>query len=437
MKRVVIVAPSFAPSSNPPTHRVRFFAKHLPTFGWHPHVLAVDPAYYEEPLDAEIGRFLPPELAVSRSAAIPARYTRPLAIGDLGMRAYFPMKRALRALCEREQPDLLFIPGPPWHTFGLGRVMQQERGIPYVLDYIDPWVDFKGADGRWWKKAYWFRRMALALEPAAVRGASHIVAVSNGTNDHVRARYPDLPAAQFTEIPYGFEPSDFDVVRDGSRANAYWKIDDGNFHLVYVGAMLPKGYETLRALFGALLLLREQAPEIAARLRLHFFGTTYEPNPVRGLVGPVAAEMGVGDVVTEHPARIPYLDALNVMCAADGILALGSSEAHYTASKIFPSILAKRPLLAIYHAASSVCDVLRQSCAGYLVTYDDDARAEERIGEIANALKRIAAGEMYDQASVRWDSFAQYSAESMTQRLAAVFDRVMDQRWPRVPQPAG
>ena len=437
MRRVVIVAPSFAPSSNPPTHRVRFFARHLPSFGWRPHVLSVDPAYYEEPPDAEIGRLLPPGLAVSRSGALPARWTRPFGIGDLGIRAYLPMKRTLRAMCRRERPDLLFIPGPPWHTFRLGTAMRRELGIPYVLDYIDPWVDSKGADGRWWTKAYWFRRMALALEPEAVRGASHVIAVSDGTNDGVRERYPELPPSMFTGIPYGFEPSDFDLLHERPRPNTYWNAGDGNFHFAYVGAMLPKGYETLRALFTAVLRLRERAPALAARLRLHFFGTTYEPNPTRGLVEPVAREMGLADVVSEHPARIPYLDALNVMCTADGILALGSSEVHYTASKIYPSILARRPLLAIYHAASSVCDVVRESRAGLLVTYDDAARAESRVDEIATAIARVYAGEDYDPARVRWDSFAQYSAESMTRRLAAVFDDVVARPPAPVLQPAG
>ena len=43
MKRVVMVAPDFSPSSLPPALRVRFFATHLPSFGWEPIILSVDP----------------------------------------------------------------------------------------------------------------------------------------------------------------------------------------------------------------------------------------------------------------------------------------------------------------------------------------------------------------------------------------------------------
>ncbi|HWZ61147.1 MAG TPA: glycosyltransferase [Gemmatimonadaceae bacterium] len=420
MRDVLIVAPSFTPSSNPPTQRVRFFARHLPTFGWRPRVVSVDPRFYEEPPDAEIASLVPPGLEVLRTRALPARVTRPFGIGDLGIRAYWPMRAALRDVCRERRPALLFIPGPPWHTFLLGADMREEFGIPYVLDYIDPWVSAAGADGRWWTKAYWYRRVAVALEPRAVRGAARITAVSDGTNEGVRAMYPALPASMFTGIPYGFEPSDFETLRRRPRPNGLWSAGDGALHLVSVGAMLPNGYETLRAVFAAIQLLRQTA--VGARLRLHFVGTTYEPTPRQRLVEPVAREMGLGDIVTEHPARVPYLDALNLLCSADGIVALGSSEAHYTASKIFPSILARRPLLAAYHAASSVCDVVRRACGGELVTYDDVDRASAQVPAIAAALTRMLTPGGYDPDAVRWDSFADFSAERMTERLARVFE---------------
>ena len=423
MKRVLVVAPSYAPSSNPPTHRVRFFARHLPTFGWAPEILTVDGRFYEEPADAEIDALLPHDVPVTRVGALPAGWTRKLGIGDLGMRGYLHLKRALRRRLAESRPDLVFLPGPPWHTMRLGLVAREEFGVPYVLDYIDPWVNAIGADGRWWTKAYWFRQMAIALEPRTARGASQIVAVSDGTNDGVRASYPDIPADRFTGIPYGFEASDFDALRACPRPNPYWDASDGRLHLVYVGAMLPNGYETLRAILAAVRLLREREPEFGERLRLHFFGTTYDPKAERGLVAPVAAEMGLADVVDERPRRIPYLDALNVLCSADGILGMGSTEAHYTASKIFPCILARRPLLAVYHAASSVCEIVNSARAGALVTYDDRARAGSRVEAIADALLRLHSPGGYDPDAVRWSAFEQYSAASMTRRLAEVFDR--------------
>ena len=436
MRSVLIVAPSFAPASNPPTQRVRFFARHLPEFGWTPTVLSVDPRFYEEPADPDIERLMPAGLETLRTPALSASWTRRLGIGDLGIRAYFPMRRALGALLERRRFDLLLIPGPPWHTMRLGPWARERFGVPYVLDWIDPWVYALAREGAWWTKAYWFKRMAVALEPKAVLGASHMVAVSDGTNEGVRRRYPELPADMFSGIPYGFEASDFDALRERPRANPFWDRSDGNVHLVYVGAMLPHGFETLRALFRAVALLRERDRALYDRIRIHFFGTTYDPRAPRKLVEPVAQELGIGERVSEHPARVPYLDALNLLCQADVVLGLGSTERHYTASKIFPNILSRRPVLAVYHEASTVCDIMRESRAGKLVTYGDAERAESRVPEIADALQQLQRPGAYDPRQVRWDSFEGYSARNMTLRLARQLDGVIERGGARGGKPA-
>ena len=70
MPRVLIVAPSFVPSSYPPTHRVRFFARHLPEFGWEPEVVSVEARDMGEPADPDIGRLVPSGLRVTRSTAM-------------------------------------------------------------------------------------------------------------------------------------------------------------------------------------------------------------------------------------------------------------------------------------------------------------------------------------------------------------------------------
>lgn len=436
MHRVLIVAPSYVPSSYPPTHRVRFFARHLREFGWEPEIVSVEPSDMGEPADPDIERLAPASIRVTRSGALPLAATRMLGVGDLGYRSLLPMRRVLDRVIAERRPDLAFIPGPPWPAFLQGPYLRRRYGIPYVIDYIDPWVSAMGADGRWWTKAFWFRQLALKLEPNVVRHASHFVAVSDGTNESVRVRYPWIPPDRFTGIPYGFEASDFEALRAAPRANPWWDAEDGNVHMAYVGAMLPNGFETLRALFGALLVLRDSAPGLFARLRLHFFGTTYDPNATEGRVVPVACEMGLGDHVTEHPKRVPYLDALNILCSADVILALGSTERHYTASKIFPNILARRPMLAVYHEASTVCAIVRTANAGELVTYSDESRAEAHAAEIAEAIVRLQTPPgTYDPARVRWDHFEEYSARNMTRQLAAIFDEVVGTRG-KTPEPA-
>ena len=75
---------------------------------------------------------------------------------------------------------------------------------------------------------------------------------------------------------------------------------DGNVHLCYVGTLLPAGIETLRLLLRGFERARRDDPA-AARLRLHFFGTSNQTAPdARPRVLPVARELGVSDRVRQR-----------------------------------------------------------------------------------------------------------------------------------------
>jgi len=423
-RTIVVVAPSFAPSNYPPAIRTRFFASHLPEFGWRPIVLTVRPEYREEPQDPEFMALLPEFLEVIETRAIPQRLTRLLHFGDLGLRCFPFHLHQLVSLCRRGI-DAVLIPGPPWYPFCLGPILRRRFGIPYVIDYIDPWADSVGAEAITFTKRWMSHRLALLLEGPVARNASGIVAVSEGTNDIIRKRYPGISDDRFAAIPYGFEPHDFDAVRRSKEHSKYLAPFKQYLNLCYVGAMLPKGYGTLRALFRAVSSLRESS-RAAERLRLHFFGTNYAMgSAAKELVLPVANEEGVGEIVSEHPERIPYLEALRVLVSADLILALGSSEPHYTASKIFPNLLARRPLLAIYHEASSVCDTLRKARTGRLITFNDMKPPEAQVEEIVCALRDFLDGRGLEYDEVGIGTVAhQFSAHEMTRILAGVLDRV-------------
>jgi len=427
-RTVVVVAPSFAPSSYPPAIRTRFFASHLPEFGWRPIVLTVRPEYREEPQDPEFMALLSEVLEVIETRAIPQRLTRLLHFGDLGLRSFLFHLRRLMLLRHRGI-DAVLIPGPPWYPFCLGPILRRRFGIPYVIDYIDPWADSVGAEARPLTKRWMAHQVALLLEGPIARNASAIIAVSEGTNDIIRKRYPEIPDDRFAAIPYGFEPQDFDAARRSKEHSKYLAPFKQYLNLCYVGAMLPRGYGTLRALFRAVRSLLKTSRS-AERLRLHFFGTSYAiGSAAQELVLPVAKEEGVGEIVIEHPERIPYLEALRVLASADLLLALGSSEPHYTASKIFPNLLARRPLLAIYHEASSVCDMLRKAGSGRLITFDDVKPAEAHFDEIVRALQDFLDGRTleYDEAGTAAVA-RQFSAYEMTRILARVLDQVSPMR---------
>ncbi len=438
MPRVLIVSPHFPPDTSAAAHRVRLLAPHLARHGWEPTVVAVDPRDYESRLDPGLSELVPKGLRVIRCRAWPARYTRLCGFGDLGLRALWGMRRTCAGLLRREKFDAIWITIFPSYPALMGPWVKRRYGVPLVLDYQDPWV------GRWgltvggasngqadWKSRL-TRRLAMFLEPRVVRFADAITAVSEGTYEEIRRRNPALDKTRCVAIPLGGEAADFEHLQSHPRPNPYFHAGDGQFHLCYVGTLLPLGFETLRAVLKAIGALREKRRDLYLRLRIHFFGTSNQTRPdapQRAL--PVARQLGVADRVTEVAPRIDYLDALTVLTQASAILLMGSSEPHYTASKLYPALLARRPLLAIYHEASTVVAALRRAIGpptARLVTYNDADRAEARVDRIVADLAGLIEAPRYDAEDADLAAVSCFSAQALAGRLARVFEEVRASR---------
>jgi hypothetical protein len=306
--------------------------------------------------------------------------------------------------------------------------LKRRFGVRFVLDYQDPWVGSWGltvggdANGGADLKSRLSRAAGLALEPLAVRSADALTAVSTTTYTDVLDRIPMDPRPACAALPLGWEARDFDGLAPPAPST------DNCIRLRYVGTLLPTGIGTLRALLTAVHQLRDAEPACYARLRLDFIGTSNQSTahlPRR--VMPIARELGVESIVTEVPERVPYADALRLLTSADGILLLGSSERHYTASKVYPALVARRPILALFHADSSVTSILRDvgtSPSIRLVTYSDaDPGCVPPVSAIFAELVALLKSRPAP-SDIHLDRIESFSARSIAGRLAGIFDEV-------------
>lgn len=432
MRRVLMVSPHFPPDASAGAHRVRLLAPYLPAFGWEPTVVSVDPSGYEGRLDLELARLVPETVRVVRARAWSARLTRRIGIGDLGLRALSGLRRECERLLARERFEALFITIYPSYPAVLGPILKKRHGVPFVLDYQDPWVGAWGLDagpgpnGTPDARSRLTRAIAERLEPPVVRAADALTAVSARTYEDVLARVPDARPRTCAAIPLGFDEGDLDALRKRPRANAVFDRDDGRVHVCYVGTMLPKGFDVLRTVLAALARLRDRAPRTYARLRVHFVGTsnqrirTGEPRVIAA-----AREAGVEDIVTETPERLDYLDALDVQTRAHALLLLGSSEPHYTPSKVFPAVLARRPIVACCHRASTALEVLRQPPVdARIFTFDEALPLQGSLDAIAAAFAEVADAPAPVLSTPSGAGLQAWSARALTGRLAGVFESV-------------
>jgi hypothetical protein len=422
LKTILLITPHYPPSNLAAVHRSRLFAQHLPALGWKPIILTVHEDYYEESLDWKLHQLLPKDQRIEKVSAF--KVTKPRLIGDIGLRGYFQLRRRALELIRSEKIDFVYIPIPSFYMALLGPYLFKKTGVPYGIDYIDPWVhQFPGSEKIY--SRHWFTtQLAKFLEPIAVKHASLITGVSEGYYKPVLERNPHLiNQAISVAMPYGGEKSDHDFVSnvflsDRVKENLTIPQKKANtFRFVYAGAMLPKAHKPLTEIFRS--LQKNDAIINFPKPEFHFIGTL-------GTIKPIAQRFGLWQTcVFEYSARIPYLEVLKNLDATDGVFILGSTEPHYTPSKVYQGVLSKKPILAVLHKESTAVKVLNESKAGRCVLMDGE-KDLDTLGEkfIDHLYDYIPWAIDFDPNSVNKEIFDQYSAKAVTGILVNALSKI-------------
>jgi hypothetical protein len=415
---------------------MRLLAPRLAEHGWEPTVITIDARDLGTRNEPGLTDLIHRPIRVERVRALGGAKGRFLGVGDLGLRSLRALYRRSREILREGGYSAILITVPPHYTALLGPPLGRASGLPYVLDYQDPWVSAwgltvgGGPGGRPDWKSRLSRWIALVSEPFAVREVAGLSAVSDGTLAGLLRRKPALTELPRAEVPLGGEPLDFDYARRNPRPNRFFDPSDGYFHAAYVGTLPPAGgRQVLKAFFGGLAMLFDRSPHLRSSLRFHFIGTSMQgqgdPAPI---ALPIARQMGVSDCVSEYPLRIDYLDALVVLTQAAALLLLGGTEGHYTASRIYPALLSGAPLLALYHEKSTVCEVLRRQGSRdgtHLVTFNDDVGLRSIATGVADALASMTVAPGGTKRPGLAPDLGGWTASALAGRLAGYLDQVV------------
>ncbi len=421
-KKILIIYPHFPPSNLAGVHRPRLFAQHLSSFGWEPIILTVHEKYYEEEPDYNLVKLLPENLRIEKVNAF--KITRPRLIGDIGLRAFFQLYKKARQLIKQEKIDFLYIPVPSFYCALLGRWLHSTTGIKYGIDYIDPWVhDFPGSNKKF--SRHWFsKQIAKILEPVAVKKASLITGVAEGYYLPVLQRNPSLKnRAVSGAMPYGGEQGDASILQQLDLKPYLFHKKKEVLQLVYAGAMLPKAYKPLEAIFKSITENREDFKNI----EIHFIGTGSRANDAESFtIKSLAEKYNLWNTsVYEYPKRIPYLDVLVHLNNADGIFILGSTEPHYTPSKAYQGVLSGKPIIAVLHKESTAVKMIRESGAGVVLDFDGESELDVIKNKFGAIMKTfLILNESYYDSGINYDLFEAYSARAATSRLTQLFAQI-------------
>jgi glycosyltransferase involved in cell wall biosynthesis len=425
MHKLLIVSPRFPPTNAADLHRIRVSLPHYASFGWDATILCVDHATADGICDPSLTESVPGGLRIVRVNAWSEAICRRFGFGTLGYRSLIPLYCAARRLLRRERYDVVFFSTTVFLAFVLGPLWKRRYGCRIVYDFHDPW--YRGplhrrakVPGKWWKYRLdqW---LAGHLERFALTAADHIVSVSAQYTLALSRRYSWLDRSMFTVLPFAAAADDYKFARKHCVVQHIFKRDGRFIRWIYVGAMGQDMIPVLEVLFRAVGRLRNDDPEFASRLRLHFVGTNYAPAArSHKLVEPLAAVCGLADMVEEIAERIPYFEAISLYADCDAVLLIGSIHADYTASKLLNCVLAKKPILALFHRESLVSSIAAQFPNVFLATFERAPEEPEFIERVIEGMAWLRSAR-FDAAAID-ERLRPWSAEEMTRRQCVIFD---------------
>ncbi|MCF6367013.1 MAG: glycosyltransferase [Bacteroidales bacterium] len=372
MKKIFIIAPHFPPSALPPSQRVRLMVKHLKSLGWYPHVFTTEAKYREEKEDAWMTELAGNDFDLTVVKALNQKKTRKFGIGDLGLRMIPYLLPAIKKAAKKEKPDFILYPVPPWYILLIAPRIKRKTGIPYGIDFIDPWfVGDIPKDANFKKRIS--QKIARKFEKKAVLEAAIIYSVSEGINNNLESRYY-IENKPLLAIPYGVEPSDFYL-------KAQKSISD-KVIFRYIGAVWNNAYLVLEPLLKSLSEIEKDTP-----LEIGFFGTSYAGEGLaKQQTFKWIEKFGMQSYMTENPLRVSYKKAVELTLSADIILLFGGMQPYYAASKLMGLIASGKPFIAFLHNDSFPAKFLKQLNYKYIVTYSQKELPETKLSELKNKI---------------------------------------------------
>jgi hypothetical protein len=418
LNNILIIYPHWPPSNLAGVHRPRLIANFLTDFDWQPIILTVKQEYYDEPLDLEMLKTVSDKVQVHYVDAYkPLKRFR--FFGDIGLRSFFQLYIGALEIIGSHKIDFIWIPIPSFYPAVLGRLLYRKTKIPYGIDYIDPWLNGFVNYQKTFSKAGLSNIMAKILEPFAVKKAALISGVSASYYQPVLDRNFKNKFIRNIGMPYGFDPGDYAI--KVAQIKYPWSGIDQCKPLIYAGAFLPKSHLFIDLLFAGIAQLRKEE-KLDKNIHLFFVGTgTYSGKKIMDY----ARDHKIDDIIHEDHSRHNYLAILNYLSNAYGVMVIGSTEKHYTASKTFQSLLSGSPVFAVFHEESSAVDVLKEcNAVNFLTVYTEQMDLKELLRNIKDSFYSFSV----DQNNWRPDLayLSRYSANESTRKLVEKLNEIVD-----------
>jgi glycosyltransferase involved in cell wall biosynthesis len=404
--------------------RIRMSLPYFKQNGWEAEVVTVDQSYSDAQMDELLLETIPADVKVHTVKAFDKSLTAKFGFGNIAFRSYPYYRKKVNQLLAESKFDLIYFSTTQFAVCVLGTYWKKRFGIPYVIDMQDPWHSeyYRDKPKHQQPPKYWFSyRLNKYLEPKALKTADGLISVSESYITDLKERYPQIKNIPSAIITFGSFAPDLDIAEKntGKFANL---LEPGFKSIVYIGRGGIDMHKAIIPLFKAYQQAFSQNPELYSQLKFYFIGTSYasqgEGTPT---ILPLAKQYDLQNNVVEITDRISYFHTLATLQQADALFIPGSDDPKYTASKIYPYLLTKRPLLTIFNSNSPAIDVLKDCGAKYSFSYDGSPDIEPSIRDF---LDKLVSNKL-DMPVYNNDCIQKHDAQNMTKQQTDLFNLVL------------
>lgn len=438
---------TFPPLAAVGSFRMGRFARHLPDFGWQPVVVTLRPELFRSvPVDPAQGSRVAESLSVVRTAtwdpgvmwrqwrhpaatsraaseamanssaapingaAAPSRWRGwlremydlarlPVSIPDVHIWWAGPAIRAALAMIREHRPDVLLSSSPPHSVHVIAAIVRRLTGIPWVIDFRDPWRQRKESAVR--------GRLNGVLEGRCVRAADAVILNTPAMRAQYEAQFPSSLHPKFAVIPNGI---DLELAPEVDRLVAEAQQQQQQrtgavLRIAHVGSVYGK--RDLRPLLEAVRLLGASGRNVELELVGPVDGQAdlEETLPAQGLAGRV-----------KFFGRVSHAAALRHSAAADVLLVIRNNTPLQVPAKTYEMLLFRKPIVALDDDHGATAGLLRRFGIGEVADPLDATAIAAAITRAETTIRRDHPG---------WDAARrEFDGRRQTGDLAALLDRV-------------
>ncbi|MBV8380877.1 MAG: glycosyltransferase [Paucibacter sp.] len=385
------------------------FVQHMGEHQWQPLVLTASKHAYEN-ISSDLESEIPKEAVIHRSFALDSarhlsihgRYLSLTATPDRWASWRWTAVRAGMVMIEKFKPDVIWSTYPIATAHWIGAELQRRSGLPWVADFRDPMVQ---ADMPYPPVV---RRSLRYIEARAMQEAKVCCFTTQGAAELYQDRYSKLntgASARIEVLENGYDESSFVQARQLADKGP---LNPGAITLLHSGVVYPHERDP-SALMQALGQLKQQGVIESGKFFLRFRASVHE-----GILDKLARAANVREFIELCPP-IPYVQALNEMLRADGLLLIQAANCNaQIPAKYYEYIRSQRPIIALTDPAGNTAQRLRLDSAGDIIPPDSPDAIAAKFRQF------ITAQESWPLADT--NSVMAASRQSRTVKLIEIFN---------------